>query len=112
MRFYPLEKLINLHDHYTRQFKIDSLQLLLIQRQGELFLIEAHCPHRAHPLDVATIGDGMIQCALHQYRFAIDDGRLLHATEDPCRGLRTFAIVYEGNEVGVMLAEPGGLDRD
>ena len=32
MRFYPLEKLINLHDDYTRQFKIDHLQLLLLQQ--------------------------------------------------------------------------------
>ena len=36
MRFYPLEKLINLHDNYTRHFKIDHRQLLLIQRRGEL----------------------------------------------------------------------------
>ena len=48
MRFYPLEQLINLHDDYSRQFKIDHLQLLLLQRAGELFLIEATCPHRAH----------------------------------------------------------------
>lgn len=105
MRFYPLEKLINLHDSYTRRFKIDSLQLLLIQRQGELYLIEAQCPHREHPLDAASIDAGVIQCALHNYRFAIDDGRLLHATEDPCRGLRVFDAVYEGNEVGVMLPD-------
>lgn len=103
MRFYPLEKLLNLHDNYIRQFKIDSLQLLLIQRQGELFLIEAHCPHRGHPIDVASIHDGVIQCALHQYQFAIDDGRLLYASEETCRGLRIFAVVYEGTEVGVML---------
>lgn len=103
MRFYALEKLLNLHDNYTRQFKIDSLQLLLIQRHGELFLIEAKCPHRAHPLDVATIDNGVIQCALHQYQFSIDDGRLLYASEENCRGLRTFSVVYEGNEVGVML---------
>jgi len=105
MRFYALEKLINLHDAYTRQYKIDNLQLLLIQRQGELFLIEASCPHRSHPLDVATIDQGIIQCALHQYQFAIDSGRLLHATEEPCRGLRVFDLVYEGNEVGVLLDE-------
>ncbi len=106
MRFYPLEKLINLHDNYARQFKIDHLSLLLIQRQGELFLIEAHCPHREHPLEVATIDNGIIQCALHHYQFAIDDGRLLHATEEPCRGLRVFPITWEGNEVGLMLEEP------
>lgn len=105
MRFRPLEKLINLHDGYTGHFKIDELQLLLLQREGELYLIEAHCPHRNHPLDAATIDKGIIQCALHQYQFAIDDGRLLHATEEPCRALRTFELIYEGNEIGVMLQD-------
>lgn len=105
MRFYPLEKLINLHDNYVRQFKIDALQLLLIQREGELHLIEANCPHRGHPLNVASINNGVIQCALHGYQFAIGDGRLLLATEEPCRGLRTFELVYEGNEVGFMLED-------
>lgn len=103
MRFLPLAKLIDLGDGYTREFKIDSLQLLLIQRGGERYLIEARCPHRDHPLDAATIEGGVIQCALHQYRFAIADGRLLRATEEPCRGLRVFELVYRGNEVGVML---------
>lgn len=105
MRFYPLEKLINLHDEYSRQFKIDNLWLLLIQRDGERHLIEGQCPHRGHPLDVATLEEGVIQCALHHYRFSVADGRLLHATEEPCRGLRTFELVYEGNELGVMLEE-------
>ena len=82
-----------------------DLQLLLIQRDGERYLIEGRCPHRGHPLDVATLERGVIQCALHHYRFAIGDGRLLHATEEPCRGLRTFELVYEGNELGVMLEE-------
>ncbi|MEZ5501964.1 MAG: Rieske (2Fe-2S) protein [Halioglobus sp.] len=103
MRFYPLEKLINLHDDYIRQFKIDNLQLLLFQRRDELFLIEAHCPHRGHSLAGATIKGGVVQCPLHQYQFALEDGRLLRATEEPCRRLRTFIVAYVGNEVGVML---------
>ena len=105
MRFYPLEKLINLHDDYVRQFKIDNLQLLLIQRPGKRFLLEAHCPHRGHPLAAASIDGGTIQCSLHQYQFALADGRLLKATEAPCRELRVFDVVYAGNEVGVMLDE-------
>ena len=105
MRFYPLEKLINLQDGYTRRFKIDHLQLLLIQRDGERYLIEADCPHRAHPLDDASIDNGIVQCALHQYRFALGDGCLLHHTEEPCRALHTWELHYEGNEVGVMLDE-------
>ena len=105
MRFYPLEKLINLHDAYSRQFKIDNYRFLLLQRRGELFLIESHCPHHAHPLELASIENGIIQCALHHYQFALGDGRLLHATEESCRALRIYDLVYEGNEVGVILDE-------
>jgi nitrite reductase/ring-hydroxylating ferredoxin subunit len=105
MRFYPLERLINLHDGYSRQFKIDSYRLLLIQRKGEVYLIESHCPHREHPLEIASIENGVIQCALHHYQFAIGDGRLIHATEEPCRGLQTFNVIYEGAEVGLMLSD-------
>jgi nitrite reductase/ring-hydroxylating ferredoxin subunit len=103
MRFYPLDKLINLHDDYTRQFQIDQHRLLLIQRKGELFLIESHCPHRGHPLEVASIENGAIQCALHHYQFSITDGGLIHSTEESCRGLVVYELVYEGNEIGVML---------
>ena len=103
MRFYPLEKLINLHDNYSRQFKIDHLRLLLIQRQGQLCLLEANCPHRGHPLDTASIEGDVIECPLHQYRFALGDGRLLRHTEEPCRSLKVWEIAYEGVEVGVML---------
>jgi nitrite reductase/ring-hydroxylating ferredoxin subunit len=103
MRFYPLDKLINLHDSYARSFQIDAHRLLLIQRRGELFLIESHCPHREHPLDVASIEDGVIQCALHHYQFDISSGHLILATEEPCRGLKTYQLIYEGNEVGLML---------
>ena len=103
MRFYPLEKLINLHDNYCRQFKIDHLQLLLIQHQGQLHLIEARCPHRSHPLESASIENEVIECPLHQYRFALADGQLLQHTEAPCRGLNVWEIAYQGVEVGVML---------
>ncbi len=109
MRFYPLEKLINLREHYTRRFKIDSLQLLLLQRDGALTLIEANCPHRGHPLEEADIAGGVLRCPLHQYRFALGDGVVLAHTEEPCRGLRVFEIAYVGTEVGVMLDDsPGG----
>ncbi len=103
VRFFGLARLIDMHDGYAQTFKIDHLQLLLIQRNSERYLIEAKCPHREHPLDIATIEDGVIQCALHHYRFAINDGRLLQSTEEPCRALRTYEVVYEGNELGVML---------
>lgn len=105
MRFYPLEKLINLHDGYSRQFKIDNLQLVLVQHQDERYAYEAYCPHRSHPLNSADIDRGVLRCPSHHYEFSLHDGRLLRATEQPCRNLRTYAVVYEGNEIGVMLED-------
>ncbi len=103
MRFYPLEKLLNLHEGYVRKFKIDALQLLLIQQDGELYVLEAHCPHRGHPLDTAVIEGGVIRCPQHHYEFALKDGRLLRSTEAPCRGLRSLPAIYQGNEVGIVV---------
>ncbi|TGD75271.1 Rieske (2Fe-2S) protein [Mangrovimicrobium sediminis] len=105
MRFYPLDKLINLHDGYVCRFKIDQVQLLLVQRDGERYLFEASCPHRGHPLEEATFTDAILRCPLHGLRFSLDDGRLLQEGSDACRGLRLFELIYEGNEVGVMLAD-------
>jgi nitrite reductase/ring-hydroxylating ferredoxin subunit len=105
MRFQPLEKLFNLNDHYSRQFKIDHLHLLLIQRPAGLFLIEANCPHRGHPLSDARISGDVIECPLHHYQFSLQDGRLQRATEETCRGLRTYDLVYKGSEVGLMLED-------
>ncbi len=108
MRFYPLEKLINLHDGYTGHFRIDHRQLLLFQREGERHLIEATCPHRAHPLDQASLERDTIQCPLHHYRFSLRDGGLIQASEEPCRNLKVYELLYEGNEVGVMLDDGTG----
>ena len=83
MRFFPLEKLINLHNGYSRQFKIDSLQLLLVEHLGEYLIFEAHCPHGSHPLANAAIDGGVLRCQLHQYEFSLADGKLIHATEAP-----------------------------
>lgn len=102
MRFVALDKLINLHDNYTRRFKIDHTEVLLLQREGERYLVEARCPHRDHLLDLGSVSGGTIQCALHHYLFSLSDGSLLAATEEPCRGLRVHALIYEGNEVGFI----------
>ena len=105
MRFVALEKLINMHDGYRGRFRVGFSDLLLIQQAGERYLLEAVCPHREHPLEVADISDGVVECPLHGYRFAITNGDLLHASEEPCRGLKVWPVEYEGNALGVLWEE-------
>jgi nitrite reductase/ring-hydroxylating ferredoxin subunit len=101
LRFITLEKLINLHDGYRREFRVDYQRILLLQVDGERYLIEAICPHQEHPLSEGWIGDNCIECPLHQYRYSLKDGQLLYATEEQSRGLKTWSVEYEGSEVGV-----------
>jgi nitrite reductase/ring-hydroxylating ferredoxin subunit len=108
MRFYALEKLINLGEGYRREFRIDSHRLLLLQIDGENYLIEALCPHQQHPLAAARLEGDSIHCPLHGYRFSLTSGQLLQASEAPCRALQVWPLVYEGSELGVFLEEGPG----
>ena len=102
MRFVALEKLINLHDGYRREFTVDYHRLLLLQDQGQHYLVEARCPHLEHPLIEARLESDEIICSLHGFRFSLRTGCLVTAADrGGCRPLRVWPVAYEGNEVGV-----------
>lgn len=105
MRFYTLEKFINLHDGYRRVFKIDEHHLLLLQLDGERYLLEAMCPHRGHPLSEADVLEEgrQLRCPLHGYLFDLTSGQLLLATEELCRDLRRYELIYRDTDLGLML---------
>ncbi len=103
MRYYSLEKLINLFDGYRKVFKVDNHDMMLMQLDGRRYLIESRCPHRAYPLSAATVSGEELICPQHGYRFALHSGALRHASEEPCRNLRRYELVDRDNEVGVML---------
>lgn len=103
MRFYSLEKLLNLQDGYRKVFKIDEHHFLLMQINGERFLIESECPHRGHPLSESDIDGNLLRCPLHGYQFSLPSGDLAVATEEPCRGLKLYELIYQEREVGIWL---------
>lgn len=105
MRFIALEKLINLHDGYRKEFRIDYHRILLLQVEGERYLIEAICPHQEHPLSEGWIDKNCIECPLHNYKFSLANGQLLFSTEEECRSLKTWQVEYEGSEVGLVWGE-------
>ena len=50
MRFLALEKLINLHDGYRKTVKVDSLEVLIVQEAGEVFIVQSR-PHQGQHLE-------------------------------------------------------------
>ncbi len=107
MRFCPLEKLHRLRDGYCQAFTVLGRQLLLIQSEGRTHLISDRCPHAGSSLTKSTIANGCIRCPAHGISFDLATGRPQggDAVSD-VNSLTRFELVYEGNQVGVMVDEP------
>lgn len=99
MAFYPLEKLHQLFDGYSRAFRVEGRDLLLVQSNGQVHLIENRCPHMDAPLTHATLNNGYIRCPLHGIEFNLVTG------QGSCpQPLTHYEPIYEGNKVGIDLA--------
>lgn len=102
MRFVALERLINLKDGYRRRFKIDNLDVVLLQEDGQVHIVAGLCPHQAQSLETAPVEEGLLYCPRHQYAFSLRTGRQVNGL---CGDLKIFSPVYEGTQVGLTLAE-------
>lgn len=100
MAFQSLEKLVHLHDGYRQVFRVDGIQLLLIQEHGQRYLLRNMCPHKDFPLHTGTMSGSRIRCAYHAMEFDLArEGRCIQHPRQP--GVKMYELVYEGNEVGV-----------
>lgn len=98
--FYPLERLMNLHDGYQRAFSVAGHALLLLQDEGRCILLLNQCPHQQADLSRASVDRGVLRCPVHGMRFDLRTG----VSPDGCeQRLRFLPIIYEGNQLGVDL---------
>jgi nitrite reductase/ring-hydroxylating ferredoxin subunit len=98
MAYRPLAKLIDLHDGYRRAFRLEGREVLLLQHDGERYLLDRHCPHAGQALDAGEIVDGAIRCPRHGLCFALASGSSLGGD---CADLVSHELVYEGNTLGI-----------
>lgn len=91
---------MHLYDGYSRSFSVAGYSLLLIQDEGQRYLLVNQCPHNQAPLDKATIEAGQLRCPLHGMRFDLRTG----STMDGCSStLRFLPISYQEQFIGVEL---------
>jgi nitrite reductase (NADH) small subunit len=57
-------------------------------RSGELYAVQAECPHKGGPLADGLLGGTTLICPLHAWKFDLRSGEALMGS---C-GLRTFAV--------------------
>lgn len=102
MAFVPLEKLSLLQEGYKKSFKVGGIPLLLIHHDDKTVLIENRCPHMDVPLETGTlIYPSGIRCRAHGIEFSLTTGEAGGPLAGTLACLKKYALVYEGNTVGV-----------
>ena len=59
----------------TRVVRVDGLELLVCNVEGEIYACENRCPHQDFALSDARLRGCFIECSLHGGRFDVRDGR-------------------------------------
>jgi nitrite reductase (NADH) small subunit len=72
-------------------------------RTGQVFAVQAECPHRGGPLADGLLGGTTLICPLHSWKFDLASG---NAQFGDC-GLKTYPVrVDEAEQIIVTLSEP------
>lgn len=93
-----------------RQFKIDDRAIAVFRtRQGEVFGVQAQCPHRAGPLQDGIVGGGKVVCPLHSYEFDLRTGQPI---ENSCAALTTYPVFVSSSGDVLLSLERYCFDED
>lgn len=72
-----------------RAFEARGEQVAVFRtRTGEIFAVQAACPHRGGPLADGLVGGTMLVCPLHAWKFDLTSGTALMGE---C-GLKTYPV--------------------
>jgi nitrite reductase (NADH) small subunit len=64
-----------------RTFDVGGRQVAVFRsRDGRVFATQATCPHRGGPLADGLVGDGVVVCPLHEWRFDLASGATPNGT--------------------------------
>lgn len=101
MAYIALEKLHQLHDGYRRTIRVDGKELLLIQEDGQRYLITNRCPHMGASLHRATVSNDVLRCPAHGIEFDLRTGRSVGSAAECAGTLERCSLVYDGNTIGI-----------
>lgn len=89
----------NLPEGTHRAVEIEHVAVLLYRVSGEIYAVDAVCPHAGGPLDEGTFEGCEVECPWHQSRFDLRDGR---PTQGPAATpLRTYDVREEGGRIRI-----------
>jgi len=85
-----------------RTFEVGGERIAVFRaRTGQIFAVQAECPHKSGPLADGLLGGTTLICPLHSWKFDLCSGEALMGE---C-GLRTYPV--RANECGEIVVKLG-----
>jgi nitrite reductase (NADH) small subunit len=85
-----------------RNFDVDGEKIAVFHaRSGEVFAVQALCPHRGGPLADGLLGGSTLICPLHAWKFDLSTGAPLFGD---C-GLKTYSVRVDDSGQIVLNSE-------
>src|SRR5687768_5756681 len=73
-----------------RNVEVDGEEIAVFRtRAGEVYAVQATCPHRGGPLADGIVGGKRVVCPLHAYAFDLASGE---PAREGCPALRTYPV--------------------
>lgn len=99
--FTALAKLSELEDGFQKLVQLRGKPYVLLQAEGQVYLVENRCPHMDAPLFQGQINGELLRCRAHGIAFSLTTG----SAQGPLAGsldcLHFLPVVFDGDAVGV-----------
>jgi nitrite reductase/ring-hydroxylating ferredoxin subunit len=84
-----------------KPFSLRGVEILVVNRNGQFYCLEARCTHAGAPLAEGDLLDDVLKCPWHGSRFNIKNGVVL---EGPARkSLQVYSSVIKGGYLFVEI---------
>jgi nitrite reductase (NADH) small subunit len=82
-----------------RKYRLGNEEVAIFRtRTGDIYAVQAECPHRSGPIADGLTGEGRVVCPLHGFAFDLATGEAVNGS---CGGLRTYPV--EADDTGNIL---------
>jgi nitrite reductase/ring-hydroxylating ferredoxin subunit len=74
-----------------KQFTVKEREVLVINREGQYYCLDARCTHAGAPLAEGTLDGEVLTCPWHGSQFRITDGAVLRGPTT--KELKTYSLL-------------------
>ena len=101
-RWVELPELDQISADKPKTIKLEGHQLAVFRQGDRLFALDNRCPHEGYPLATGQLGEGVITCEWHNWKFSLDCGSCILGGED----VRAYPLRRDGERWLVDLSPP------